>query len=129
MNHIKTFMRDNMKSIITVPFSDANRLFIFLQNLASTFKSEINFWNNNPFETIDDLRFILDESNNNHLNIVCGGDFSKWSNTPQFVSIPAKLSITIIEHFKQALKENITANYSWRETAIIDIANLQKLTF
>jgi len=107
-----------MKSLIAIPFADANCLFIFLQNLVSVFESKPEFWNSEPAKTVDELSTILNDSNQKHLNVVCNGDFSKWDTTPQFANIPEETAVKISEHFLQALSEPVTANYSWRDTAI-----------
>lgn len=111
-------------NVLNFNFESANRLSIFIGVLACVFKED------NDQKIIENcksnLNFELQSSNLKHL-ISCDG-YNNFGNGPSTISIKTDDAISLISVLKKFLLDNeITKNFSWRETAIQDMNALERM--
>ena len=110
---------------INFDFESANRLNIFIAVLSNVLKAD--FWTHDPQKCQEKLRDGLNFANLEHLK-VCEGNYSNWGKGPATISIDTDVASNIVSVVKQGLVNNeITKNFSWKDTAIEDMEKLEKL--
>lgn len=110
---------------IDFDFESANRLNIFISVLSNVLKPD--FWNHDPQKCKELLYNGLNYANQQHLK-ACNGNYSNWGKGPSTISIGIDIASEIVSVVKQGLIDNeVTKNFSWKDTAIEDMKKLEKM--
>lgn len=111
-------------NVLNFNFESANRLSVFIGVLACVFKEDSDHKMIESCKSNLDLE--LQSSNLKHL-ISCDG-YRNFGSGPSTINIKTDDAISVISVLKKFLLDNVTTkNFSWRETAIQDMNDLEKL--